>query len=501
MNRNLLIIALLVLFVLLWNPPVKYDTKLSIDPGFVLEAVGENKNEFVNMLIDDFQHTKDYWAKGDTLLVLARLEYNDDYYKLACDNYLKYSPKTKEESALLYETLASLNCRGRRIHYLRQAAHYWKLLDVQWRADILENLARNKSIDFEFDTSQIEPNINLEDANSIIIGTTKVEIKNNDKIVTQTDRVLRDWLGIQLRQTPFRGEILKVFSERLRYTEERLMAPVGWHEGGRLRDIQKYVDITHIPAVGTLVAKKDNKWYASDENGVFRFEVPKDKVSYPTTRFLASNLAVIVDSHGINMLVEQAIRNNADVVIGCCDSPGKVKAVKYLSDKGISSLCFTDLDLYRALGNDVKAVGSAPFAFKDNKVIFGDLPLTIYTNEDIVVADADIGKTHAIWYYAAPKLYFEEISKTFRLNVHAVPMAEFNLTKKIFDKAREIDARLVGSRVYEAEDYNEAKQWLKESRDNRLILFHSMSYPYGLLISQEFRNQVSFDDPNIIIGE
>ena len=175
--------------------------------------------------------------------------------------------------------------------------------------------------------------------------------------------------------------------------------------------------------------------------------------------------------------------------------------LKYLSDKGISSLCFTDLDLYRALGNDVKAVGSAPFAFKDNKIVFGDLPLQIYTNEDIVVADADIGNTHAIWYYAAPKLYFKEISKTFRLHVHAVPMAEFNLTKKIFDKARELDARLVGSRVYEAEDYNEAKQWLKESRDNRLILFHSMSYPYGLLISQEFRGQVSFDDPNVIVGE
>ncbi len=104
-----------------------------------------------------------------------------------------------------------------------------------------------------------------------------------------------------------------------------------------------------------------------------------------------------------------------NVAIGCCDSPGKIKAVKYLSDKGISSLCFTDLDLYRALGTDVKAVGSAPFEFRDNKVIFGGLPLQIYANEDIVVADADIGKTHAIWYYAAPALYFKEINKTIRL--------------------------------------------------------------------------------------
>jgi len=80
-------------------------------------------------------------------------------------------------------------------------------------------------------------------------------------------------------------------------------------------------------------------------------------------------------------------------------------------------------------------------------------------------------------------------------------MDDFNLTKRIFDKARKIDARLVASRVYEAEDYKEAKQWLQESRDNRLILFHSMSYPYGLLISKEFRGQVSFDDPNVVTGE
>lgn len=499
MKWKFLIIALLAVFVIIWNPQFTYDADLVIEPDFVLTAVGTDKNEFVNQWIDEFENISNYWAKGDSLLVLARLENNTDYYKLACDNYLRYSPKNNEESALLYETLASLNCRGTRIHDLRQAAHYWKIIGVDWRAEFLEKLANNKSIDLDFNTSVIEPDIDLSDANGISIGNTFIEIENGDTIVTQTDRVLRDWLGIQLRQSPFKGEVLKVFSERLRYTEEKLMAPVGWHEGGRLRDIKSFIDITHIPAAGTLVAKKDNKWYASDENGIFRFEVPKDKVSYPTNRFLAKDLAVIVDSHGINMLVETAIRNDADVVIGCCDHPGKIKAAKYLSDKGVSTLCFTDLDLYRALGTNIKAVGSAPFEFNNNKIIFGGLPLEIYRNEKIVVADADIGKTYAIWYYAAPALYFTEINKTFPLNLHVISMDDFNQTKKIFDKAREIDARIVASRVYEAEDYNEAKKWLKESRDNRLILFHSMSYPYGLLISKEFRGQVSFDDPNVVV--
>ena len=37
------------------------------------------------------------------------------------------------------------------------------------------------------------------------------------------------------------------------------------------------------------------------------FEVPLDKVLYPTTRFFSDDLAVIMDTHGVNMLVEQAI--------------------------------------------------------------------------------------------------------------------------------------------------------------------------------------------------
>ena len=497
MKKELAVIVIFVLVILIWNPQFEYDSNLSIEPDFVLGAVGSENGDYIAQLMDDLQNTTDYWARGDTFLVLARLENNTDYYKKACDNFLRYSPETDEENAILYETLASVNCRGTRIADLREAASYWKMLNVRWRADMLEKLAYSKNISLQFETSEIQPNIDFTGKNSIVIGTTKVEIKDNDKIVTQTDRVFRDWLGVQLRQSPFKGEILKVFSERLYYTEERLMAPIGWHEGGRLRDIQKYVDITHIPAFSTLIAKKDNKWYASDENGVFRFEVPKDKVSYPTTRFLSKDLAVIVDSHGINMLVEQAVRNNADVVIGCCDHPGKIKAVKYLSDKGIASLCFTDLELYNVLGHDVNAVGSAPPTFKYGKVTFGDKPLEIHRNERIVAVDADIGQTYAIWYYATPAKYFREINKTFPLQLHIVPVNGFNQLINVFNTARKVDAKLIAIRIYEAEDYNEAKKWLRESHENKLILFHSLAYPYGLLITQDFPDQVSFGDVNI----
>jgi hypothetical protein len=498
MKRELAVIAVFVLFVLLWNPHFTYDSSLSIEPDYVLDAAGVDKTDYFNSLIDDFSGTRDLWAKGDSLLVLARLDNNTDYYKYACDSFKRFSPRTVEEKALLYETFAGLNCRGTRIHDLRQAAHYWKILGVKWRADLLETLADDKEADLEFETSEILPDLDLSGKEEIVIGSTKVEIEKDDVIVSQVDRVLRDWLGLQLKQSPFDGEILRVFSERLTLSEDELREDIGWHEGGRLWDIENALDVEHIPAVGTLVAKKGNKWYACDENGVFRFEVPLDKVSYPTTRFLTDNLALIVDTHGMNMLVEQAVRNNADVVIACCDHPGKIKAVEYLSNKGISAICFTDLDLYLALGHDVQAVGSAFFEFKDDKLVFGDKPITIRTGQEVIVTKADVGKTYAIWYYDTPYRYFDEVSKTFPLELITVTVDDFKQTHKVYDAAREAHADIVASRVFNKYDYTPAKAWLEESKSHKLILFHSISYPYGILISEEFPEQVGFGDVNIV---
>ena len=497
MDKEWLVFALLVLFLLIWNPHFTYDSSLSIEPDYVLDAAGLDKTDYINTLIDSIAETRDFWGKGDSLLVLARLENNTCYYKYACDSYKRVIPKNIEEKAILYETFASLNCRGTRIHDLRQATHYWKILGVDWRADILEKLANDKELNLEFETSEITPKLDLSDADEIIIGETKLEIEEDDVIVTQVDRVLRDWLGVQLEQSPFRGYILKVFSERLTLSEKDLREDIGWHEGGRLLDIQAKLDIEHIPAVGTLVAKKDDKWYACDENGIFRFEVPLDKVSYPTTRFLSEDLAMIVDSHGANMLVEQAVRKDADVVIACCDHPGKIKAVEYLSEKGISAICFTDLDLYNALGHDIKAVGSAFFEFNEDKIVFGDKPITIRKNQEVVVTKADIGKTYAIWYYDAPYLYFNELSKTFPLELITITVDDFKQTDKVFAAAREAHADIVASRVFNSYDYKQAKAWLEESSEHKLILFHSVSYPYGVLISKEFPEQVGFGDVNI----
>jgi hypothetical protein len=466
---------------------VNYDPHLQTEPDFVLKAAGFDKADYIAGL----QMPEDRWAKADYYLILARLENNTDYYQKACYNFNIYKPNSKEELALKYETLASLNCSGKERYYLALARQAWLSIGVRWRADALI------SDDFTFDLSEIEPKLDLSGKERITIGNTNVTISEGDIIVTQDDRVFRDWLGMQI-QNPFNAEILKIFSERLEYSESELKEAVGWHEGGRLRDIENNVNVNHIMATGTFIAEKDRRWYAPDEKGVFRFEVPFDKVSYPTTRFLSSRTAVIIDTHGTNSIVEQAVRNKADVVIACCDSPAKAKAIEYLSRKGISAICFPDLYLYKTLGHDVKAVGSTYFSVVDGKVVFGNRPITITKNQKIVVSKAEVGKTYAIWYYSAPLYYFEEINKTFPLNIITVTVDDFNQTDRLYTAAEQYNAKLVSTRVYNSYDYVQAKEWLKKSEENRIILFHSIAYPYGLMLAKEFPEQTGFGDPNPI---
>ncbi|MFH1637438.1 MAG: hypothetical protein ABIB71_03365 [Candidatus Woesearchaeota archaeon] len=481
--RKLIFLVLALIFL----SSCSYDKDYSLDPFYVLDAAGVDSPTYISSLKDI--DAEDEWAKGDIYLMLARLE-DKSYYEKACDSFKSYDPETKEEEALLYETLGSLGCG--KDHY-GKASKIWEELGVGWRSSLLRSLPEPV---LEFETSEIEPALDLSGSPYIIIGGSNVTIEENARIATQDDRVLRDWLGLQM-QNPFNSPILKTFSERLTYNEEDLREDIGWHEGGRLLDIIGNIEVSHIPVTGTIVAKHEGKWYAPDENGIFRFEVPLDKVSYPTTRFFSENIAMIIDTHGMNMVVEQAVRNEADVVIACCDHPGKAKAALYLSQHNISALCFPDLYVHKLLGLNSKTLGSPPMKVKDGKFVFGGRPLEIKKNEKIVLPNPATDK-YALWYYQSPLLYFNEIRKTFPLDIHAVAINDFGEAHKLYAKAREVKTKTVATRVFSKNDYEEAKLWLMESTKNRIILFHSTAYPYGVLLSQEFEGQTSFADPNIM---
>jgi len=480
----ILIIALISSFFISFK--VDYDPNYINEHDLIFKTTDTNISEYKQLLHEQINDAEDNFAKGDIYLILARLENNSAYYKEACKRFISHTP-----NPITYETLASLNCKNKADKWLKLAADN----SDDWKKELLNDISNNRT-NLIFETSTSTVKLNLTNANKISIGNSQITINKNNTIVTQQERVLRDWLTPNMTQSPFEGEPLYVFSEKNYYTEDELRSDIGWHEGGRLKDIKDNININHVSAVGTVVALNpdDNKWYASDENGVFRFEIPIDKIYYPTTRFIRKDIAIIIDTHGVNMLVDQAITSNADVVIGCCDFPGKIKAAVYLANKNISVICNTDRYLYQALGRNLSILGSPPMKTASETVVFGNRPLEIERNQKIAVLNTEKGYPQQ--YYDAPYKYFSEINKTFPLDLYIINIDGYNQTHQVLEVATINDANIVGYRVFNSYDYNEAKQWLEKSDERKMVLFHSSSYPYGKLLAEEYPEQTTFDDPN-----
>jgi hypothetical protein len=247
-------------------------------------------------------------------------------------------------------------------------------------------------------------------------------------------------------------------------------------------------------ASGTIYKKFGNKWYAPDEKGVFRFEVNEDKALYPTNRILADGLVMAVDTHGINALVEQAIRNKVDFVVGCCDSVGKIDAANYLVKKGIKVICFTDRFAYLDLNQNKSIITSAPITSYSDYTIIGNRTLKIKSVDTIIAMNAT---GNAQMYYDTPARYFQELSKYYKVNVKYVTIDDNNQMGKVIAMAKETKANVIAVRIFDSDDYNKVKAWLAIGLTHKAILFHSMPYPYGVLLFKEFPYQTTFGDINI----
>ncbi|MEM3154069.1 MAG: hypothetical protein QW165_00685 [Candidatus Woesearchaeota archaeon] len=480
----------------------------SIDFLYTPKAAGIDIQRLIAQLKEIAENeTASNWARGDATLIIGRLTKNDTLICEALAYYDQINSTNPEEMALVYETSASLGCGRNRAAFLSAAAKEWKKAGNTYRADLMDKLARGTRPRIIFDKhatfanatvisgykTPIAPILPKKTANGVIIGKTAIMLPAGSIVLSQEDRVHRDWLGGQLA-SPWGPDILLTFSERLTWDESELLPEIGWHEGGRIKDLAE-ANITHIPAVGTLVARSGERWFAVDDTGTFRFEVPLDKLSYPTTRFIRRDLAVIIDTHGVNMLVEQAIRHNVSAVVSDCDHPGKVYAAAYLSQHGIPVACIPDKYVYLAIGHNLSLAGSPPITILGNKATIGNRPIKITKADKIVVANST-DTAYALWYYQAPASYFETIARAAPLNVAYVSMSEFGQQNKITDKAREINANIIATRVFNKDDYETIKQWLDERPNGKVILFHSASYPYGQKIFREYPTRSSFDDPN-----
>lgn len=454
--------------------------------------------------------TMDPFARGDATLVIGRITKNETRICESLQFYDKVKSTNREEMALVYETSASLGCGRNRAAFLRAAAKEWRALGNAHRAELVEKIARGARPRINFDERALEanttvltgykspilPNLTKTNATTVTIGTTTITLNSTSTIVSQDDRVYRDWLGGQM-ENPYGPRVLVTFSERLSYNQSELLPEIGWHEGGRIRELKK-INLTHIPAVGTLVARQGNRWFAVDGNGTFSFEVPKDKLYYPTTRFLRRDLAVIIDSHGVNMVVEQAVRYNATAVVSDCDHPGKVYAAQYLSNHGISVICLPDKYVYLALGHGLSLAGSPPIIIKDGQAIVGNRPIKI-TTQDVIVAVNSTDTAYALWYYQTPASYMSALSQAIALNISYVTLDQFGQMENVTQKAREVGATVLATRVFNSQDYNAVKSWLDENPSRKVILFHSASYPYGQKIFREY-TRATFDDPNPVFN-
>ncbi|MBR9691535.1 DUF2238 domain-containing protein [Candidatus Woesearchaeota archaeon] len=471
------------------------------DFNYVLDTANINKTTYISLLEESKNQNISNFAKADILLILGRLTNNNTVLCSSVYYYNQTGSSNPEELALAYETIASLNCNSNSKEYYEKASTIWQSLNNKFRAELTLALANNQQSSFVYNISNITKAATneIKRQNKVVIGKSKITLTKDDILVSQTDRVTRDWLSAQLNQSPYGKDLLTVFSEKFTLPEEELLPEIGWHEGARIKELSS-VNLTHKTASGTIAIKIKDKWYAPDENGIFRFEILEDKILYPTTRFLKPDIAVIIDTHGISSIVEQAIRYNATTVIGCCDYPAKISAAQYLSEKGINVICLTDRFLPQALFQANNILGSPPIRKRPFSFIIGDHPLTISRYEKIIVMYlSPKSEIYGLQYYDTPSRYFKELKKAIDLNVKHIQITDFNQMDKIIQAANSDHANIIAVRVFNSDDYNKVSEWLAFSKQHKAILFHSASYPYGYKLFKEFPDQTTFDDPSPII--
>lgn len=425
------------------------------------------------------------FAQADAILIESRL-YGKNLSE-AIPYYIQaLQTASVEEQALLFETIASIENNP---SYYWASYQRWKFLNNTFHANIDKHLMNREYIPYKYQDYPLKEIYfaTPKNATTLTIGTSSFTLTDKDILISQVDRVTRDWLSSQM-QDPGAEQLLTVFSEH--YDVE----DIGWHEGGRITQYKQAINLTHIPVTGTIVRKINNTWYAPNEQGIFMFDVPLDKIQYPTTRFLREDLALIIDTHGVNMLVEQAIENNATVVMGCCDHIGKIKAALYLNKKGIKVICNTDKYLPLALGQTNTTLGSPPFYEKEGGLEFGAQSIQIKLSEKIIVLNAT--EDYGLSYYATPTIYFTTLERKtlLPLDVTFVTIDDYGQMQKIVDVAEQESAQIIAARVYNEDDYIVLSSWLETSEENRIILFHSEAYPFGYLLLRNYPKQVTFDD-------
>ena len=315
----------------------------------------------------------------------------------------------------------------------------------------------------------------------IILGLSAIHVSKETKIKTQVDRVTRDWLqGFSIKNAPWSLNVDQVST---------------WHEGMKIRELVALSGARASSVTGTLARRFGDEWYAQDAEGRFRFQIAEDKIlNFPTNFVIDDRTVVINDTHGISALAWGA--TDANLVIGCGDSVGKMEAAYYLAEKGVDVYTPTDRLIGLLIGSEGKGtiVGAAPVKKSEDGAVIGDQPIVIDVDEPIVVSST---KGHyPLQYYDTPYRYFKALENYIQepLKIVPVEVKQYGHADVVVDEARRMGANLIGIRVWGKEEHDVVAAWLSESTKHRAVLFHSAVYPQGYRLFSEFPKQTSFGD-------
>jgi hypothetical protein len=403
-----------------------------------------------------------------------------------CDIRREYRKAAKNDPDpqrryIAYSTLAfgALECGEESSSDYAKAADAAREIGLSSEAKILRELSGHRFTP-KIDPSTVNTSLSVPaDARSFVLGRSKIEVTKDTLIGSQVDRVTRDWISYQLKWDLKNGGTPAL--------------PISYHEGALLNQIRAAVNALIIPLPGSIAVRLADKWYAADEDGVFRFEVLPDKIIYPTTH-VDRDTAWIEDTHGVSALVPAAVEHNVTLVVGCGDSDGKMAAALHLAKRGVNVFFPGDRYQDELLGYSAKGtlIGGAPVRTEQGRAIIGDQPVEFSLSEPIIVEDSIA--PFPLQYYDAPARYFRRFSQTAPLRVTYVQVDNTNQLYKVLQAARDKKSSAIAVRIFTDVEYAQLADWLRASPRNRAILFHSALYPHAQKLFSEFRQQLTFGD-------
>lgn len=329
--------------------------------------------------------------------------------------------------------------------------------------------------------------VNPSNASYIVVGSSYIIVPPHAKVVTQVDRVVRDKLSNY-------NDNVSPSHQPANYKEL-----VPWMEGERVGELMKYANITVIPATNVPVKKINGRYFGPDDHDNFIFEVDPSKISSVYSKKINNDTWVEIDTHGMNVMVPDAIKDNAYLVIACGDLYGKAKAEAYMAEHGIN--CYAPCDRFTSSiipyqGPGVILGGAAIRPLKNGQgAVIGGQPLYFSTKEKIVVQTTH--ERYPDQYCDTPWRFFTNLQQKYgiKLNVDVVD-ANIGEAGKVVAEAQKTGANVIGVRVLNDKDKKPVEKWLKESKIHRAILFHSAAYDPGYSLFFEFPDQVTGQDPD-----